>query len=91
MSQIKVDTKIIAPSSINIRLINAETYEKSNIYRIFFEAFFGLFCAMIGVILSISKIDVIHIFCTIVFALTAITFLLLTIKTICSFKQDYNT
>ena len=80
MARIDVKATVSAPQEINISLVRADYAEQANVHRICFEVSLSLFSVIIGVVLTIEKLERIHWFCLIVFGCGALAFLWLTIK-----------
>lgn len=60
MANVKINTKISAPSEIDIPLVRADHHETSNIFRLFFEVFLSIFSVLLGNTLSLDEPQTIH-------------------------------
>jgi len=60
MANLKVNTKIIAPESIDIHLVRADVMHVSTTFRVCFEVALSLTSTLMGYILSLQIVIPIH-------------------------------
>lgn len=77
MANVTVNTKVTAPSEIDIPLVRADHHNTGNIFRLFFEIFMALFAVLLGHTLSIDNLQPIHYISLAVTAVAALAFILL--------------
>lgn len=77
MANVRVNTKVSAPTEIDIPLVRADHHNTGNIFRLFFEIFMSLFSVLLGYTLSIEILQPIHYIALIVTGVAALAFIAL--------------
>jgi len=77
MANYKVNTKILAPTEIDIPLVRADHHQTSNIFRFFFEVFLSIFSALLGYILSLKDPQTIHYVSLVITGVGALAFIVM--------------
>ena len=77
MANVTVNTKVTAPTEIDIPLVRADHHNTGNIFRLFFEIFMALFSVLLGHTLSIETLQPIHYISLAVTGVAALAFILL--------------
>ncbi|MCK3686313.1 hypothetical protein [Maribellus sp. YY47] len=83
MASINVNTSVKAPEEITITLVREDYLDTSNTFRLFFEICLAITCAIIGNMLSYTKLQevpTLNWFFLVVMALGCVAFLILAIK-----------
>ena len=60
MKDIDIKTRVRGPDEIIVRLERSDYHSMRNVFRVFFDIFLALTSAMVGVILSVTKVTVLH-------------------------------
>lgn len=60
MAKIDIKTIVTAPDEIEVPLVREDYLNTSNIFRIIFEIFLAVSCALFGVVLTLEKVSRLH-------------------------------
>lgn len=80
MARINTKLSLQAPEEINVPLVRADKLETSDTFRLFFEIFLAITSSLVGVVFSLDKVTSIHWAFLSVSGVSAVTFLLISLK-----------
>jgi hypothetical protein len=80
MAKLDIEATFTAPEKVNIALVRADLADQANVFRILFEVSLALLSALIGVMLSVGKLERIHWAALVVLVIATATFLALTLR-----------
>ena len=86
-----IKTRVIGPEEIVVQMVRSDYLSISNIFRVFFDIFLALTSVMVGVILSVTKVTVLHWLFLLVVAISMFSFLITSLVYKKKAREDGNT